>query len=216
MKNFKGVLALQVESIIANLRHLQEERSNRLLRQAESQARELRRAAYRKLLQQGREAVRDERRRREKALSMAEHRIRAEAGHRMQTLYAALLSDGWPALVSELQRRWSNEQARGSWSRMLTDEALAVFGRTEWIVEHPADWTGTDNDRLGRSLAALGVPPASLIPDDTISAGLRIRHGTACLDGTIDGILADRTRVEGRLLAAWERETLPPELGHDD
>jgi hypothetical protein len=42
--------------------------------------------------------------------------------------------------------------------------------------------------------------------DAGISAGLRIRLGSACLDATVDGLMADIHAVEGRLLAAWERQ----------
>ena len=216
MKDFEGVLALQVESIIANLCHLQEERSGRMLRQAESQAQELRRAARRKLYSQGREAVRDERRRREKALQMAEHRIRAEAGQRMQVLYADLLRDGWPALVDGLRRRWSDPPARASWCDMVTERALGAFGPSKWTIEHPSDWTDADRELVEQSLASHGVPPPAFQLDESTTAGLRVRHGTACLDGTIDGLLAERARVEARLLAAWERATPPPGAGRDD
>ncbi len=216
MKDFEGVLALQVESIISNLRHLQEERSGRMLRQAESQAQELRRAARRKLYSQGREAVRDERRRREKALQMAEHRIRAEAGQRMQVLYAGLLRDGWPALVDALEQRWSDPRARASWCDMVTEAALCVFGPSTWTIEHPPDWTDTDRERLERSLKSHGVPLPQFQLDESTNAGLRVRHDTACLDGTIDGLLAERARVEARLLAAWEQATPPPGVGQDD
>jgi vacuolar-type H+-ATPase subunit H len=214
MKDFEGVLALQVDSIVANLRHLQEERSRRLLRQAESQARELRRATRRKLHMQGREAVRDERRRREKALRMAGHRIRAEAGQRMQVLYTNLLRDGWPALIDELERRWSNPDTRASWCDMVADRALEAFGPTAWTIEHPAEWMDADGERLCHALAKRGVPPATFALDASATAGLRVRHGTACLDATIDGLLSERARVEGRLLAEWEQAS--PGAGQDD
>jgi vacuolar-type H+-ATPase subunit E/Vma4 len=209
MKDFEGVVALQVDSIIAGLRHMQEERSQRLLREAKNQARELKRSARRKLHAQVRDAVRDERRRREKALQMAEHRIRAEAGQRMQVLYAGLLEDGWPALVDELEQRWSDARTRASWCDMVAIQALDAFGRSVWTIEHPADWTNADRERMEHTLASHGVPPATFAPDPSASAGLRVRHGSACLDGTIEGLLADRARVEGRLLAAWE-QTAPP------
>lgn len=213
MKDFEGVLALQVESIVANLRHLQEERSGRLLRQAESQAQELKRAARRRFRKHGSEAVREARARREKALRMAEHRIHAEAGDRMQARYAAVLREGWPALVAELQRRWSDSPTRRGWCDAIVARALGAFGQTAWTIEHPSSWTDADSEHLSRTLKKLDVPPATYTLDETATAGLRVRNGTACLDGTIDGLLGERTRVEGRLLAAWEH--LEPERGHE-
>ena len=157
MKDFEGVLALQVESIVASLRHLQEERSGRQLRQAESQAQELKGTARRRLAKQGRDAIRDERLRRAKALRMAEHRIRAEAGQRMQVHYAALLRDGWPALVAELDRRWSDPGARDAWCDAVVDRALRAFGQTAWTIEHPSTWTDADSERLGQMLSELDI-----------------------------------------------------------
>lgn len=216
MKDFEGVITLQLDSIISGLRRLQEERSQRLLREAKNRARDLKRTARRKLHGQVREAVRDERRRREKALQMAEHRIRAEAGQRIQVLYAGLLEDGWPALIGELEQRWADSRARATWCDMVAAQALEAFGRSVWTIEHPADWTHADRERMEHTLASHGVPPATFTPDPSAAAGLRVRHGTACLDGTIEGLLADRARVEGRLLAAWEQTTPPSGAGADD
>jgi len=39
-----------------------------------------------------------------------------------------------------------------------------------------------------------------------ITCGLRISADTACLDGTIDGLLGTRHDVEALLLAAWEQQ----------
>ncbi len=213
MKDFEGVLALQVESIVANLRHVEEERSGLLLRRAERQARELMRSARRRLFQQGREAIQDARRRRARTLRMAKRRIRAAAGQRIQRQYAAVLRQGWPALGAELDRRWSDARARAAWCEAVAEKAHAAFGPVAWTIEHPADWTPADSERMARTLADLEIPPPTFQLDESVRAGLRIRHGTACLDGTIDGLLAERTRVESRLLATWE--DLEPERGHE-
>ena len=150
------------------------------------------------------------------ALQMAEHRIRAEAGQRMQVMYASMLQDGWPALVEELERRWSEPGLRAAWCDMVARRAVSAFGRTPWTIEHPASWTDDDGERLGHALAGLGVPSATFVLDASATAGLRVRHGTACLDATIDGLLAERARVEGRLLAAWEQATLSAEGAQND
>jgi hypothetical protein len=213
MKDFAGVLELQVESIVANLRHLQEDRSGRLLRQAESRARELKRSARRRLRAHGSEAVRDARARREKALQMAKHRLHAEAGNRMQARHAAVLREGWPALVAELERRWSDSATRREWCDAIVAKALGAIGQAAWTIEHPSSWTDADSDHVCRKLKKLDVPAATFNLDESATAGMRIRSGTACLDGTIDGLLAERTRVEGLLLAAWEH--LEPERGHE-
>ena len=60
-----------------------------------------------------------------------------------------------------------------------------------------------DRRRGPASTEALGVEP-QLRADPTIEAGLVIDSGGACLDGSLRGLLADRQRLEARLLSrSW-------------
>lgn len=204
MSEFGGVLELQVETLLGELRRQQENRCRELIAAAETRAQDLLQNSRHELRERVRQAVAEERRRRELALQQARHRVRTEQRHGRQALYARLLSLAWPALASELERRWSGDATRKAWCEMLIEEAESALSHEPWTIECPANWTGKDQRWLIRTIRERGLPEPTCRSCPEASAGLKIRHGSACLDGSIDGLLARRSRVEGLLLAAWE------------
>ena len=206
MNDFVGVLRLQVEALLEALRRQQESRCRELIGEAEARARDLLRDSRRRLRERGRQAVDEERRRREAALKMARHRIRAAESQKVQALYRDLLRQASPALVTELERRWSSAVSRRAWCEKLLDEARASLGNDTWTIEHPDTWSAADTRWLTGAIKDRDLPTPSYCADSHSSAGLRFINGTACLDGTIEGLLTRRSRIEGRLLAAWERQ----------
>lgn len=205
MIDFRGVLNLQVEALLEALRGEQEKRCRALIVAAESRAHDLVEQSRRKLRARVRQAVDEERKRRAAALRQARHRIRAAQSRKIQALYGRVLGQAWPSLRAELERRWSNAADRRTWYEELIDQAERTLGSGSWTIEHPAAWSEEDSRGLAQTLQRRGIPEPVYRADPATVAGLRIRMGTACLDGTIDGLLAHRDRVEGLLLAAWER-----------
>jgi hypothetical protein len=150
-------------------------------------------------------AVVEERRRREAALLDARHRIETAKRHEVQQQYRRYLQQAVPLLAAELGERWHDAGSRRSWAEMLIGEAAARLAPEPWTVEHPRAWSGEDTQWLEGVFEAHGLPKPVLQEDAAIAAGLRVRLGSACLDATVDGLMADIRAVEGRLLAAWER-----------
>lgn len=205
MKDFQGVLSLQVDSLLKTLQGRQEERCRELITEAEKQASELLRRSRHEQRERVRQAVEEERKRRELALQQARNRIQAAESQKVQAIYTELLQEAWPELDAALNERWSHTAGRKAWCDMLITEAETTLGPTTWTIEHPDDWSEKDEHWLTRALGARGIPKPSYQIEPSIRAGLKIRRDTACLDGTIDGVLSRRIRVESRLLAAWER-----------
>jgi len=56
-------------------------------------------------------------------------------------------------------------------------------------------------------IAAAGVASASWQAREDIDGGVRIRAGNNVVDATIDGLLADRAALEGRLLDLLQEES---------
>lgn len=206
MNDFRGVLSLQVESLLEAVRAQQESRCREIESAAQQRAERLLRDSRRELRERQRQAVEEERRRRESALLEAQQRSETAERRRVQARYEQLLRDAWPELTAELEQRWSNTEDRRSWCEMLIDEAERILSAQGWTIEHPAAWSKKDTAWLTQLLKTRGLPSPSFHGDSGIKAGLRIRLETACLDGTIDGLLARRTAIEAKLLAAWERQ----------
>jgi hypothetical protein len=185
-----------------------EQRRRDILRQARARADEVVRDSRRAARARVHEAVTEERRRRESAVLEARQRLDTEARRQVQRRYRHLLGEAWPELTRELAARWAQPEARAEWCELLLEEAGDTLGGDGWIIEHPhpktGAWSRDDERRLEKALAARNLPAARFRADAEVDAGLRIRRGGACLDGTIAGLLARRTAVEGRLIAHWE------------
>jgi hypothetical protein len=208
VKSFDSIVGYQVETLIGVLRERTDKRCREMRQEAKQRADALLGQSRREARTRVHEAVLEERRRRERAIVEARHRLDTEARHRQQGRHQRLIDLAWPLLTQELGARWVRSPSRAEWCELLVDEATELLARDDWLVEHPdpgtAAWLPEDQERLEALLAARDIRHPQFKPDTALAAGLRIsRHG-ACLDGSIDGLLARRTAVIARLLAHWE------------
>jgi hypothetical protein len=206
MNSFRGVLDLQVRSVLDALRAQQDRRRREIETAAARKAEQLLADGRHRMRERVHKAVVEERQHRETALLESRHRIETAQRRHVQQQYRQFLHDAAPRLATELERRWHDDASRRSWCDMLIAEAADRLAPVCWTVEHPGDWHGDDTRWLERALAKRGLPRPELREDAGIVVGLRIRLGAACLDATRDGLLANRHAVEARLLAAWERQ----------
>jgi hypothetical protein len=180
-------------------------RCQEIITAADRAARDLQEETRRELHRKRRQAVADERQRRRHALLEATSRIEAREQSSAHARYERVLDAAWPSLVKALAHRWQQTDTRRDWCEMLVQEAAAALGERSWTVEHPTDWSAGDASRLRAACDARAIPSPAFVADPGIRAGVRIRLDDACLDGTLDGLLADRRSVEARILGAWER-----------
>lgn len=213
MNEFRGILDLQVESVLSALKAQQDLRCREIESATSRRAEQLTSDSRQRMRQRVHMAVVEERRRRETALLDARHRIETAGRRRIQQQYRQFLHEAIPLLTAELGKRWRDEESRRSWCEMVISEAAGWLPEEPWTIEHPRDWLSVDAKWLEQVLEARRLPKPVLHEDDAITAGLRVRFGSACLDATVDGLMTDIRAVEGRLLAAWERGT--PERGED-
>lgn len=206
MNTFRGILDLQVRSVLDALQAQQNSRCREIESTAARKAEQLLADTRRRVRERVHRAVTEERQRRDTALLECRHRIETGRRRRVQEHYRTFLQDAEPLLRAELEQRWRDEASRRSWCEMLLGEAADRLPGDRWTTEHPGNWSGSDTRWLEQAFAARELPTPELVEDADIAAGLRIRLGPACLDGTLDGLLANRHAADARLLAAWERE----------
>ena len=206
MKTFRGILDLQVQSVLGALKSQQDGRCREIESDAGHRAEQLLTDSRRRMRERVHTAVVEERQRRETALLDARHRIETRDRRKVQQQYRQFLQDAVPSLAAELAARWQDGGSRRSWCETVLGEAADRLAGDPWTVEHPPDWSAEDTAWLVQTLADRKLPPPVLHEDATITAGLRVRLDSACLDATIGGLMANARQVEGRLLAAWERQ----------
>jgi hypothetical protein len=131
----------------------------------------------------------------------AERDTRERAGG--ERANAALIAAAWPLLRESLRARWHDPEARRAWVESVIEQGLRVLPLGTWTLHHAPDGPILDWQTLIQDLAVrLGAEPR-VFADQTLVAGLQIECGAAILDGSLEGLLRDRSRIEARLLALW-------------
>ena len=194
-----------------------------LIEPAREQARSILRAARAEGRRRVRTTVAELRSRLAAEVGAAQARLATERRLAEQRRALAVLREAWSELREALRRRWRDPAARALWLDSQLERALRVLPRERrraaalagpapdqpssddaadqpWQIEHAADWPASERDAFLARIAAHGMTVASTRARDDIDGGLRIRAGANVVDATIDGLLADRAAVEGRLL----------------
>lgn len=140
-------------------------------------------------------AYADERARVQAELDAARADLQTRRRLHAQRRLDALLVLAWQRLPQALRRRWADPAGRRAWIAQAQAQARALLGNVPWTVQHGAD-TPADEPQAWRDIA----PPPRFETDPRISAGLRIVAGANVVDATLDGLLADRDEIGGRLV----------------
>lgn len=193
-----GVEARAAQPLLALVRAYREQACERLLAQARDQAQAILAQARGEARQRVHRAVEEERGRLRSEWAAARAHWQTVRRHHEQAQQAALLAAAWEALGAALRRRWNDPAARSAWIAKLLGEARETLPHGAWEIRHPPD---LPEDELQRLRADLLQPPQCLA-DAQLTAGLRIRSGSVVLDGSLEGLASERTRLQGELLVA--------------
>ncbi len=170
-----------------------------LLEPATAQARLLKREALRTARGRVHTAIEEQRKRIAAEVGAAQARLATERRLRAQRSATATLAQAWEPLRAALRARWRDAATRARWIDTQLARARTALPRGAWQVRHPPDWPQAEREAARSLLAAHGII-AEPIADAAIEAGLRVRAGNNSLDFTLDGLLAERAALEGRLL----------------
>jgi len=184
-----------------------DEACRRILAEVERAARETLRQTHRKERAHLHRRIVEERARIQARIQAVEaERVTRERRHQAQSS-ARILEQAWPLLQLGLQRRWQDAVGRRQWVARCVAQARRSLPAGAWTIRPAGAWPAAEQQAVREQLTqALGVEP-QLRSDPDIEAGLIIDSGGACLDGSLQGLLADRHRLEARLLALLAGET---------
>lgn len=201
----RSVVEAQVETLLALVEQHRAARCGELLAQAEARRHALLAEAYAEARVRMREAILTERRRGQDKLDATRAQLATRARQQQHQTALLLLQQGWELLGQAMLQRWKTAPQRRQWISTLLHQALQRLPRCGWVIEHPPGWDTTECAALQDALRdhCGGMP--QLRADEQIDAGLRIRAAGACLDGTLEGLLADRAAIEAQLLAQLHR-----------
>ena len=212
MKEPTSLLNAQAAALLENLRRHQVERTNEILDRAQDGSRRIVREAFAQSRQRARAAIEEERRRlihAERTASMQQETRKRLEGQQHALLCSAR---GWDLLVEALRRRWTTASSRIAWCRAAVAQAAALFESASSQVEHAP---GLSAEELGGLRELPGADARLRLTERVeLEAGIVIHTAGAALDASLQGLLADRGRIEGELLAALlPAGTLEPSPG---
>jgi vacuolar-type H+-ATPase subunit E/Vma4 len=200
------ILKAQLQALLSLVEEHRESRCNSILDHARSQAALIIRQAHASARKRMRQAVREERNRGRDALQAARARLRSRAREKEQRALQRLLEREWPVLRRTLAERWQKSGTRARWLEALLQRASRTLPSCVWEVRHPQGWNQDDMDAVRQTIqSATGHTPRFVV-EPRITAGLVICAQGTCVDGSLDGLLADRARIEGELLAMIRKE----------
>jgi hypothetical protein len=194
-------LAQRTAALLSLVEQYRARRRDELLQPALAEARAQLRAARTEARQRVRRAVAEERKRQAIEVGRVEAALATERRLRRQQHAVRLLEDAWPLLRERLRAHWAEPGSRVRWIEAHLRRALAAVPTAgSWRVEHAPDLDADECRRISSRLLAAGVAEVGFSADADIPGGFRVVSGHNLLDATLDGLLADRARLEGRLL----------------
>jgi hypothetical protein len=204
-------MALSLEqrtaALLALVEQYRQARCAELLAPAREQSRCLLRHARSEGRRRVRTAIGEARQRLAAEIGATQARLATEQRLSEQRRAVQVLRQAWSALRDELLARWQETAARGRWIDAHLARALATLPRERWRIEFASGWPEAERGAFSARLAAAGIADASWQAREDIDAGVRIRAGNNVVDATIDGLLADRASLEGRLLDLLQDRT---------
>jgi hypothetical protein len=205
MSDPHSVLDAQVETLLALVERHRSERCAEILAQAEAKRHTLLSEAYSEAHARMREAIVMERRRGQEKLDATRAQLATHARQQQHRIALLLLQHGWEMLGQAVLQRWKSAPQRRLWVCALLRQALHLLPRCSWVIEHPPGWDPAECAELQETLRSHCGSTPQLRSNDQFDAGLRICAEGACLDGTLEGLLADREAIEAQLLAQLQR-----------
>lgn len=197
----ESIVQAQMEALLRRVAREQEMLSRKARDAAAEQARAIIARAREEARVRTRQASEEARQSVERALADRRAALETAARQREQALLRKLMDEAWATLPRALDANWSDAAQRRSWCAAAC--ALArriVMGSGAFTIE--LDRTApTDAAECARNSLSNGGEAAAVVRVDGLGAGLRIRHGLACVDATATGLLASRERIEAELLA---------------
>ena len=198
-----SVLDAQVNALEELVESTRAERCRQLMEDAKRGARETVKRAHRENRARMRAAIEEQRKRMEETLASTRARLATRARQQRQQVDKEHLASAWSRLGENLLDRWQDANCRNRWILGLVEQALAHLPGEPWKVEHPRDFDPSELSSMNERITEhCGGEPADFAVAENIRAGLRIVVDGACVDGTLEGLLIDRNRIEAELLAA--------------
>jgi L-lactate utilization protein LutC len=179
--------------------HYRMRRRAELLEPAQAEARQVVRTALHEARRRVVTAIAAERKHYAVEVRAIEAALATERRLAAQHHAVELLAGAWSTLRAKLIERWNTPATREQWTRAHLARALEAVPHGQWHIEHAAAWTAAERSRAAAELEDADIT-AVAFSERKFEAGFRVVAGCNVFDATLDGLIADRDQLEGRLL----------------
>ena len=183
VREIEQQLAREVSVVAASAQH----DAGAIMTQAYAAARSQMHAAIQKMREEG-----------VRRLTRAKAQLETEERTSLQQQAARAVHEAMPMLREAMSERWRGRDSRKQWTEAVARLCQDRLPAGAWRIEHPRDWSETEQKQFAASLGN-GVRPTFEAAAD-VAAGLRISVNQALLDATPRGLLADSVAITAMLL----------------
>ncbi len=201
MKMPSSIVRAQVDRLLDVVHKYQDKQCEKILTQAQQETQQIIRQAYGDARLRLHQYILESREGMQREIVTAKaksHTIRKQIQHKADRLY---LNQTWDMLEDKLIARWQNKEQRQRWVQKILVVALQVIPSQDWLVEHPDCWSEDEKHNFINQARQKSEIAVNFAVSSDIIAGIRICAHGATVDGSLQGLLANRSRIESEFLA---------------
>lgn len=196
-----SIVDAQLQRLLEIVEDFKRQQCEVLLEQARQQSQQVISHTYRNARTRLRTYILEDRQQLQQSLASVrakQHTFVMQQKHQASRIF---LNDSWDLLTSKLVQRWQNAKQRQLWVQAIADVAIVSLPASNWQVAYGGEWSKADEKYFLAYISSQSNKTVSIQAGSDIDVGIRIEGGGAVVDGTLQGLLSDRVRIESEILA---------------
>jgi len=205
----ESIVDAQITHLLGVVGRYEKEKCQAILEQATVQADKIVKEAYNVSHRRTARSLEEIRTQSFQDLKMAEASLQTNARLARHKLDEAFLEQAWEKLREALCRRWKDPEFKKNWIEEIVRQASSALISRNWTVDYSASLSAEKVNKLRACFESQAVEAITFNPQGDIDAGIRICADGACIDGTIEGLLTQKERIEEIFLASIYKKQMP-------
>jgi vacuolar-type H+-ATPase subunit H len=197
----ESIVDAQVQRLLDIVESWRKQQCDVLVERARQESRRVIRQAYQSARRNVHEDILVTRRQIGDTLAAARARQHTLMMQQRHAAASSFLDLCWGALADQLQARWQQPEARRAWVAKIVSTATALVPARTWLIEHPGDWPDAEQEALCAQVKTGAAGEIRFRADPGMTAGIRISTDGAIIDGSLQGLMADRNAIDSLTLA---------------
>lgn len=196
-----SIVDAQVQRLLEIVEAYRKLQCDTLITQAQQDSQQIISHAYQDARARLHQDIQDSREHMRSELSSARAKLHTMMMQQRHQADQRFLEQSWKLLVDKLQARWQQPKQRQEWVNKIVLNAIRMVPGKDWLIEHPQDWSKSEQKQLRSQVNDEYTGQLKFSNVAEITAGIRIVTDGAIIDGSLQGLMADRTGIESIFLA---------------